>query len=354
MSIITLQKRLAEIGRIRIGKQVPTSSGGKRPAKLDTFRLTSRDKTRIDAAAQLWGGTVESWEAPSGGQWEVITETDVLDVIVPPSAMAFSQYYELWSAGGCQRRCDGVTELISDQPCICDPDKPDCSIHSRLSVMLRDLPGLGVWRVDTSGYYAAVELSGSVQILEMAAGAGTMLPARLRLEQRAVKRPGQGTRKFAVPVLDIEVTPGALMSGGAVDAPALLTPVPASLPSAPVGSIAEQAVAFPERKSRGQVPIPATDVEIVPVGTGEDQILLARHFGDLPDEEDTMPLWEAWLRQLFELMASTGRWGGDALHASLEKHGFAHVGDMKKAELVVFATQAHDAAVKAVGAADGE
>jgi len=147
--------------------------------------------------------------------------------------------------------------------------------------MLRDLPGLGVWRIDTSGYYAAVELQGAVEVVQLAAGRGQMLPARLRLEQRMVKRVGQGTRRFAVPVLDVEVSPGQLMAGGSPAAPVMveqgtgrvldfptertaLTPVPESVPVHPVGDIAEQAAEIAEPKPRRRnsaQPVPQTGLK---------------------------------------------------------------------------------------------
>lgn len=282
MSIITLQRKIAESGRIRIGQQVDTGRG-KRPEKLTTFRLTSPDRSRIEQAARLFGGTVQPWQAPAGAQWEVVTDADSLNVIVPPSDMAFSQWYELWSAGGCTRRCDGQTETISDGPCICDPEKRDCSIHTRLSVFLADMRGLGFWRVDTSGYYAAVELQGAVEVLKMAAARGQMLPARLCLEQRMVKRVGQGTRRFAVPVLDIDISPGQLLGGAApivaADSGAsldrvvgddtaveqntrpALTPVPDTVVEHPVPSVAEQATAELEprrRRSNAAPPVPTS------------------------------------------------------------------------------------------------
>ncbi|OIN80755.1 recombination directionality factor [Mycobacterium malmoense] len=259
--IIDLQRRIAEVGRIRIGQTVGSGKSS-RPTKLDTFRLTSADRNRIHQAAILYGGQPHEWDAPAGKQWQIITDTDVLNVIVPPSDMAFSQDYEMWSGGGCQRRCDGVNESISDGPCLCDPDDRACKIHTRLSVMLRDLPGLGVWRIDTNGYYAAVELQGAVEIVQIAAGRGHMLPARLRLEQRMVKRAGQTTKRFAVPVLDIEVSPAQLLGGAplpiadgipgtiAIESPAApLTPVPETVPESPAASVAEQA-APKERKPR--------------------------------------------------------------------------------------------------------
>ena len=285
MSIIQMQRRIAEVGRIRIGQQVPITGSGRgrggkrdtRPEKLSTFRLTSPNRTRIEQASRLYGGDVAEWEAPAGRQWEVITRTDSLPVIVPPSDMAFSQWYELWSGGGCLRRCDGQNESISDGACICDPDNRECNIHTRLSVMLRDLPGLGLWRLDTSGYFAALELQGAVDVLQMAAAAGTMLPAQLRLEQRMIKRADEQVKRFAVPVLDVEISPAQLLSGGdRLDIGTLsieparveavtshLTPVPASVQEHPAPPVSEQATKTRERKPRKNAAqkIPPTGVK---------------------------------------------------------------------------------------------
>jgi hypothetical protein len=277
VTILDLQRRIAEVGRIRIGQQVAGNNGRKRPEKLTTFRLTSSDRTRIDQAAHLYGGTVAQWDAPAGKQWEVVTDSDSLNVIVPPSDMCFSQAYELWSGGGCARRCDGYNESITQGPCLCDPEKRECNIHTRLSVMLADVPGLGVWRLDTSGYNAAVELQGAVSAIQMAASRGQMLPARLRLDQRMSKRLGEGTRRFAVPVLDVEISPAQLL-GGSQPQPILveqgtgrvldnperpaLTPVPDTVVEHPVASIADQAAPIDDKpKRRSTTPtVPKTGI----------------------------------------------------------------------------------------------
>src|SRR5258708_17688008 len=105
--IIDLQRRLAEIGRIRIGQQVPAGRNGKtRPEKLATFRLTSPDRARLEHGARLYGGEIRPWQAPAGGQWEGITAVEALGIIVPPSDIAFSPHYGLWSAGGRPPRLD--------------------------------------------------------------------------------------------------------------------------------------------------------------------------------------------------------------------------------------------------------
>jgi hypothetical protein len=296
VSILDLQRTIAEAGRIRIGQQVPTSGGRTRPEKLSTFRLTSPDKRRIEEAAVLFGGRVAAWAAPAGPQWEVVTGTAELQVIVPPQAMAFSQHLELWSAGGCQRRCDGVTEVLSQQPCLCDPEQRECDYHTRLSVMIRDLPGLALWRLDTQGWYAARELAGAVEILTLAAGRGLMIPARLLLEQRSVKRPGKDgkaqTLRFAVPRLDLGITPGELLlAGGPTTVPLAaltagapperrLTPVPQI--EGPRPTIAEQSApppASPPRRNAAPE-IPASGRRRNAAVPGDDGYWRARAFAE--------------------------------------------------------------------------
>ncbi len=211
--ILGLQQQQTEVGRIRLGVQVPKTNGkGTRPAKLDRLRFTSPRRNLIDTIAARYGGKVAPWQPPRGSQqWEVITGTAEVPVLVPPQDPGQSQWYEAWTAGGCQRRCDGITEKLSNTPCMCDPDKRDCAMHTRLRVMLEDIPGLGAWRVDTGSYYAAVELPGIASLLAMAQGA---IPAKLVLEQRTVTRSGK-TMNFAVPVLHVdEITPRQLLAGG--------------------------------------------------------------------------------------------------------------------------------------------
>jgi hypothetical protein len=213
MPIIGLQQQQTEVGRVRFG--VKTGTGKGRPTKLDRLRFTSPRKALIDRIAELYGGTVEPWQPPKGNQqWQVITNVTEVPVLIPPQDPGESQWYEMWSAGGCLRRCDGQQEKISKSPCICDPDARDCKMHTRLRVMLAEVPGLGAWRVDTGSYYAAVELPGVAALLAMANGA---IPGRLVLDQRTVTRQVQGrpqTFNFAVPTLHVdEITPQQLASG---------------------------------------------------------------------------------------------------------------------------------------------
>jgi hypothetical protein len=261
MPILDLQRRLAEVGRIRLGHVVESRSGKKYPEALEAFRLTSRDRDRIAEAAKLYGGTMTKWDQSGIPQWEVYTEADRFPVFVPPSAMAFSQNYELWAGGGCKRRCDGTTEFIGEQPCLCDPANRQCEPHTRLSVIMKDLKGLGVWRLDTTGWYAALEIKGQVETLEFFAGMGKPLPAILRLDRRQIKREGEPVKKFVVPVLDVDITPGELLMGTvAVEPPkAAITAVPDTAGRS--ASIAEQVAASEQLPSRRRAtPIKATGI----------------------------------------------------------------------------------------------
>lgn len=229
MPILGLQQRIRELGRIRIGQIVKSGNGKPRPEKLDKFRLTSASRELLDKVAGLYGGEVVEWTPANGGaqQWEVVTTSARLPIMVPPQPV--TQWYELWSGGGCQRRCDGEREMLTDKPCMCDPDpeQRDCKPTTRLNVVLRDVEGLGVWRLETHGYYAAVELPG---VAELLAQAGGYITGWLGLEQRTAKRDGK-TRHWMVPTIEVDVTPTALMSGAAGPV-AQIGPAPSALPAA--------------------------------------------------------------------------------------------------------------------------
>ncbi len=234
MPIIDLQRRARQLGEIRIGQVVPTSNGKTRPAKLEKFRLTSPSKPLLEAVAALYGGTVQPWTPANGGaaEWEVLTDTARLPILVPPQPV--SQHYELFAGSVCQRRCDGVTEQKSDQPCMCDPDKRDCSITTRLNVLLRDVPGVGVWLLTTKGWYAATELPA---VAEFLAQAGGYVNAHLSMEERVVKRVAGDkteTLRFMVPTLEVDVTPAQLLAGAVSTGPAEL-PAPAAPAALPAG-----------------------------------------------------------------------------------------------------------------------
>lgn len=242
----TLPRKLIELGRIRIGDQEPNAKGGKRPHKLDQFRLTSGNKPLLHFAAQLYGGDVRAWEdAPNGDQWELYTAANSLDVLIP-TASAVSVQHEIWGLSGCTLRCTGefITHSAKAEQvgleCLCPQDEQQrtelakdgkaCARILRLNVLLPDLPGMGCWRLETKGYYATAELLGTLDMLQGAGMEHTIIEAVLRLEQRSVKRDG-GTRRFNTPVLWPKYTPRQLLAGSSLALLEAPTPPTKALPA---------------------------------------------------------------------------------------------------------------------------
>lgn len=224
MPILALQRRARELGRIRIGQK-----GAKgQPVKLDRFRLTSHSKPLIEKVAELYGGDVQPW-TPQGGtpQWEVLTDSTRIPIMVPPQPV--TQWLETWTGGGCVHRCDGVTEVISGEPCDLGPLHEQAKPTTRLNVVLRDVEGIGVWRLESHGWNAAVELPDVAAFL---AQAGGYVNGWLSLEERTSKSNGQ-TRHFIVPTIEIDVTPAELMAGGGKAQAQLAAPERPALEVAP-------------------------------------------------------------------------------------------------------------------------
>ena len=232
--------RIPEHGRIRLG--VKTERAMK---SLETFRFTSPDKTAIEQIADCYKGEVKSWTPPRSKQeqWEVITETNELRVYLPPHSI--DVWYESWSGGGCQRRCDGVTvEVpmkgpdgmdIDTVPCLCrTEDSMTCAPYTRLRVILPDVRFGGVWRLESKGWNAAHEMPGMAGMFEQLQAIG-LAECRLLLEKRSKVSGGQ-TRHFVVPRLAMDASPEQIIRGdGQVAAleGVVGTPIPTRSPSLP-------------------------------------------------------------------------------------------------------------------------
>lgn len=244
-----LEHRLPEQGRIRLGVRKISKAGKEYPSKIPHFRFTSHDRTALEQLATIHGGTVKAWDkGPRAGEYDLLTTATVVRVALPPKPL--SQHYELWSGGGCQRRCDGVTveggavrqtpdgaEPV-DVPCICKAnDRLECKVTSRLTVVLRDVQFGGGWLLTTHSFVAAHTLPGMVELIQ-ALQAGGLTTALLTLREYSDVKDGQ-TRKWMVPALAVphtidelasgEARLGALASGAqaerlAIDAPTVALP----------------------------------------------------------------------------------------------------------------------------------
>lgn len=223
------RRRPPEAGRIRIGVK-----SGRAMKALDTFRFTSPHKDAIDELAAQYGGEAKPWSDPMAnkGQYEVITPAKAIDIMVVPNGLTTG--YELWTGGGCARRCDGYTvEVVikghdepQESPCICNAKGVrECDPKTRLNVVLPNINFYGVWRLESKGWNAAEELPGMYDMVSAFAEDGKLVRAKLNLEQRTSKTPNGGTKHYVVPTISLAHSPDALMSGIAA-APLSISPAP--------------------------------------------------------------------------------------------------------------------------------
>src|SRR4051794_38986700 len=131
-----------QIGEIRLGISVVRDDGKKQPTKLNTFRLTTPSRNVAAQVAVVLGGVVRDAELLNGRRtFEVVTEVSELPVVVPPGDAVISQHYEMWSAAGCARRCDGFETLIPGGPCQCYATSTPDATSPRPVTRASRLPG---------------------------------------------------------------------------------------------------------------------------------------------------------------------------------------------------------------------
>jgi Recombination directionality factor-like len=272
--IITLQRQMRELGRLRCGysEMKPTRSGENKPqpVKSATWILTSRHRHYLEAAVELgWGRDIENW-TPQGqrtSQWRLTTDMPSIDALLPPGD-PISQHYEMWSGGGCTRRCNGEREQTTNQACVCREEYGDefyrrsarevCKTYTRLGVILPQLPDVGQWQIVTKGYHSAVELPAQVDLIRYATGGTLAVPIALGIEQRSELDEGK-RRDYQVVILQVR---GAVM-GPMLTAAAERAAIEAG------GQPARQAIEQAPRSQNGHAP--------GPVEQSRQQVILELH-----------------------------------------------------------------------------
>lgn len=213
-ALADLAYRMPEAGRIRLGEK-----HGKAMRSLDKFRFTSPDRELIEQLAGFYGGTCVPWHddrANPQDQFEVKTDTDRIPVVLPPDCI--SVWYELWSAAGAARRCDGITCTMPGPvtaPCLCvNKGALECRPHTRINVLLPSLPLRGTWRLETKGWNALRELPGMVQLAQTVAASTGLLKAEMSIQKRTRIVNGK-TKHFVVPSITLALSPLEIAAGQA-------------------------------------------------------------------------------------------------------------------------------------------
>ena len=272
--IANLSRRLPELGRIKDGVKV---AGKGQPKAIDTLRFTSQDPKALAQVAAHLGGEVVPYSDPrSTDTHELLTPSAECPVILPPDPLGGTPMYEMYSGGGRERWCDGVTcEQWRKGPDGPEPFEVACPCAAKgelackptvhLSVILGFTRMGGTWRWTTHSYNAAVELPGMVEAIQALQSKG-LTRGVLRVDSRTQVLAGV-TRKFKVPVLGVDATADELASGqasfGALPAPptAALAPPPVAQIEAgegptPPGNRADASAPPRPASSGGERPVP--------------------------------------------------------------------------------------------------
>lgn len=274
-SVHSAPRRLPEQGRIRLGQLVAMGNGKTRPDKLSTLRFTSPHQGAIAAIAALHGGDVRPWE----NEWQVVTDTAEIAIVLPPDPLGETPIYEMWAKGSLQRRCDGETVVcpkrvsntevaMETSPCICNRvQQADCKPTTRLAVILPDIPFGGVWRLDTHSWNAADELPGMVAAIQSFTARG-FVRAYLGVRQETKIEAGK-KKEFIVPYLRMDTSVQQALDGAA------------GLAALPVGSQSNHS------------PIPAAEIEAPKTMSAAEakHRLLAALDGDTKAAQG---LWTEW------------------------------------------------------------
>lgn len=206
--------RAPEQGRIRYGVKTTSANGKTIPRSIKKFRFTSSDQVALGQIASLYGGSVKPWD---NGQFEVVSTSEEIPIVLPPNPLGDGPQYEMWKGASCVRRCDGVScwvpantqdgaELI-EVGCLCNEKQVlECKPTTRLSVILPEVRFGGVWRLDCKGWHGTNELPAMVTTVQQLQGQG-LSRAYLALEPRK-----KGTKQWVVPVIRLAASPNQLMA----------------------------------------------------------------------------------------------------------------------------------------------
>jgi hypothetical protein len=292
----SLARRIPIVAKLKSGAK--TANGA--PKSIDKWRATTSSRPWAENFANRYGGEVKAFTAGnSPHQWEVFS--DAAEVSIALLDEGYSIAYELWSAGGCQRRCDGVTASVLsttgpdnveyvDSPCICDRKGVlECSLKSRLTFVMPDLPFAGGCVYETSSKNFAEESQGMLALIQQMQARGVTRGV-LRLEQRK----SSGGRRYTIAVVGVSESLDGIASGRASvgsigtapERPELSSPAsspglvedgePASPSGSPTSSSGVEGEAAPEEALAGgrevrQRPVTASNVGSSPTLPADDE-----------------------------------------------------------------------------------
>lgn len=196
---------VTRVGKIHLGEKVG-QPGKEYPRAVDYFVVKADESTTESAA--------KAFHAVYGEQPREITvafATDDPEQFFPQFLSSYkggNGRYELFCQGDGETasRADGKGGRVQI-PCLYK-DCPifqagQCKELGKLQFFLPDVPGIGVWQVDTTSFHSTVNLNSAIKmILALTGGRIKMMPLKLHVVPRVVNPDG---RAKTVYVLDLRI-----------------------------------------------------------------------------------------------------------------------------------------------------
>lgn len=177
--------QMSRLGKIRLGVTVQPQGGKSYPRATDHFVVPEA----VAATLPRDGVWCRCKDGEGPRVIPVMLPSDNPDVILP-------QFYKMYKSAGLW--CSGNGEIarrwseqgkLEELACPCPYlDSGDCGASATLNVVMPDVPGIGVWQIDTSNTRSIVALNSAFRDYAAAFGGLRGIPFLLRLEPQAVPR----------------------------------------------------------------------------------------------------------------------------------------------------------------------
>jgi hypothetical protein len=201
---------LPRLGKVHLGEKVKAPGKNPYPRATDYFVVPEE---------------IQPYVGEKPKKLSIMLPVEDSEVFAPQFMKCYSMSQGLVCRGdgvSCSRKVDTETGAVADhtteqwefRDMSCDPDtcpesvgdteegiRPQCRRVMNLLFMLPDVPGLGVWQLDTSSFYSIVNINSCIDVIRGLCGRISGIPLTLSLEPREVTPPGM--KKKTVNVLHL-------------------------------------------------------------------------------------------------------------------------------------------------------
>jgi len=207
---ISQVRRLPRLGKIRLGIKKVSAKGVEYPAEIDYFRIDPKtpseteNKKLTDEFHRLYGDQPKSIK---------------IMFPLPDPGIVFPQWYKRYAYGVLKCKGDGIeATAISDQDAegleiigqsetggvkvkCAGQDCPyyqgkKCGEHAALSILLPDLPGAGVWEINTGSFHSIVNINSCLDYVRAMCGRFHMIPLILERRMQEIQYEGKKSKHY--------------------------------------------------------------------------------------------------------------------------------------------------------------